>query len=129
MASFDILLATFTANAVVLASLLQDRGYKKSKFKQHSVDRGRERHSSLIAAKSLTSIVGGRQKWGSNEDLIRGGDKRDMMIRMEILKGARSFNERRELEKPDKAKLQEIRVDSMWEVHVDKRISGKDDFS
>jgi hypothetical protein len=41
LASIDILLVTFTSNAVVLSSLLQDRGYKKSKYRHvqelHSV--------------------------------------------------------------------------------------------
>ncbi|KAH8588364.1 hypothetical protein B0O99DRAFT_488826, partial [Bisporella sp. PMI_857] len=33
LASFDLLVSTFTSNAVVLGSLLRDRGYKKEKYK------------------------------------------------------------------------------------------------
>jgi hypothetical protein len=108
MASLDILLATFTANAVVLASLRQDRGYKKSKFKQTSL---KDRKSSLLTARSHVSVVGGagrKSRWGSDEDLIIDGDKKDVLIRMKVLKGERLSESGVEI--PGKAKLQEIRV-------------------
>ncbi|TVY81463.1 hypothetical protein LSUE1_G002770, partial [Lachnellula suecica] len=109
MASIDILLATFTANAVVLASLLQDRGYKKTKFKQRSVDMGRKME--LMTARSHASVVGGRNnRWSSDEDLIIEGERRNGPIRLQVLKGERPFSDVSGLEKPDKAKLQEIRV-------------------
>jgi len=126
IASFDILLATFTANATVLTSLLQDRGYKKSKFKQRNMER--ERRSSHMTAKSRTIVIGGsKNNWGSDEDLIRDGDMKDV-IRMDDLDGEKVPREIDGLERPDKAKLQEIRVDSAWEVHIDTRGSVRDHF-
>jgi hypothetical protein len=117
LASFDILLSTATANAVVLASLLQDRGYKKSKFKQRSIDR-------------KSSIIEGRKnRWGSDEDLIIDGDTKNELIPMEVLKGERPFSGVSGVSEPGRAKLQEIRVASTWEVHVDRRSATKDDFS
>lgn len=114
------------ANATVLTSLLQDRGYKKSKFKQRDMER--DRRSSHMIAKSRTIVIGGsKNKWGSDEDLLRDGELKDM-IRMEVLNGEKPPREIGGLERPDKARLQEIRVDSMWEVHVDERGSVKDDF-
>ncbi|TVY88531.1 hypothetical protein LAWI1_G004578 [Lachnellula willkommii] len=126
IASFDILLATFMANATVLTSLLQDRGYKKSKFKQRDMER--DRRSSHMTAKSRTIVIGGnKNRWGSDEDLIRNGELKDM-IGMEVLNGEKPPREMGGLERPDKARLQEIRVDSAWEVHVDERGSVKDHF-
>lgn len=102
---------------MVLASLLQDRGYKKSKFKQRSIDR-------------KSSIIEGRKnRWGSDEDLIIDGDTKNELIPMEVLKGERPFSGVSGVSEPGRAKLQEIRVASTWEVHVDRRSATKDDFS
>lgn len=138
LASLDILLTTFISNAVVLLSLLRDRGYKKTKYK----------HGTALAGFHTkgTMGIGGRKrvnesppltKWGSDENLVssndRGyGDTKDVSIRMEVLsdKRSRSSAERTSPERtrpehgldlPPQVKLQEIRIASTWEVSVENR--------
>jgi len=97
---------------VVLASLLQDRGYKKSKFKQQrSTDR------------RVSVIEGRKNRWDSDEDLIIQGSAKDESIRLEVFKGERPFSL---IIEPANAKLQEIRVANTWEVHIDRRSVTKD---
>ncbi len=96
LASIDILLVTFTANAVVLVSLLQDRGYKKSKYKHV-----RELGSSDPRLLQTRSKAAGHRsnRWDSDEDLVSKdsggngtggygfgrGDEGEMIIGMEPL--------------------------------------------
>ncbi|CZR58013.1 related to integral membrane protein PTH11 [Phialocephala subalpina] len=80
LASLDILLSTFISNAVVLFSLLSDRGYKKSKYKfQHPqpYPNINDRKGSTTGPTNMTFENGGRgrrpSRWGSDEDLMRVG--------------------------------------------------------
>lgn len=138
LASLDILLTTFIANAVVLLSLLRDRGYKKTKYK----------HGTALAGYHTKGTMGsgGRKragespqltKWGSDENLVSSddhgySDTKGVSISMEVLsdKRSRSSAERTSpgrtsqehgLEVPPQAKLQEIRIASTWEVSVENR--------
>jgi hypothetical protein len=109
VASFDILISTAAANAVVLGSLLQDRGYKKAKYK-HGV-------TELDGFARRPSAPGHtlRDTWGSDEDLMRAdAEGKVVVIGMDELpiQG---------VEEPAKAKLSEIRVASTWEVKVVER--------
>jgi hypothetical protein len=126
VASFDILLATFTSNAIVLGSLLQDRGYKKTKYKHGDAQSG------FNARKGSAGGVTGREfgatkilhdRWGSDEDLMRtssGGDKGSVVIGLEELPSPVERNGRN-LDVPPKARFPEIRVASTWEIQVDSR--------
>src|SRR6187402_860998 len=67
VASFDILLSTFTSNAVVLGSLLQDRGYKKEKYKFDGAEFNVRRSNERTGRRPTT-------RWGSDEDLMRGSE-------------------------------------------------------
>lgn len=69
LASMDILLATFTSNAVVLGSLLQDKGYKKEKYKHGDVKSGYNAKKTGAGGFSGTKIM--QNRWGSDEDLMR----------------------------------------------------------
>jgi hypothetical protein len=120
VASFDILLATFTANAVVLGSLLQDRGYKKTKYKHGDAKSGFNARKGSAAERGFGTTVL-HNRWGSDEDLMRtssGGDKGSVVIGLEELP---SPTESRKPDVPPKAKFPEIRVASTWEIQVDDR--------
>ena len=133
LASMDILLATIISNAIVLLSLLRDRGYKKTKYKHGTAQAG-------FHTKGTVGIGGNRRrggesppttKWGSDENLVSNhdayGDKKGAMISMEVLrsdKRSRSSGERTSVEEtgldaPPKAKLQDIRIATTWEVSVE----------
>jgi hypothetical protein len=123
VASFDILLATFTSNAVVLGSLLQDRGYKKTKYKHGDAKSGFNARKGSAADKGgiqvATKVM--HDRWGSDEDLMRtssGGDKGSVVIGLEELP---SPVESRKPGLPPRAKFPEIRVASTWEIQVDRR--------
>ena len=130
IASFDILLATFTSNAVVLSSLLQDRGYKKTKYKHGTERDGFHVKRPNTGAAELKKVLS--NKWGSDEDLMRSSDRDGevvelgengkVLIAMDILKGDGKKNgrEHERPEVPPKAKLQDIRVATTWEIRVDK---------
>ena len=133
VASFDILLATFISNAVVLGSLLQDRGYKKTKYKHGDAKSGfNARKGSATAGDGVGGLEGrggGRfgkvahERWGSDEDLMRtssGGDKGSVVIGLEELPSP-TESARRKPDVPPKAKFPEIRVASTWEIQVDRR--------
>lgn len=128
VASFDILVATFTSNAVVLGSLLQDRGYKKEKYKFGAAGRDFNTKRTDGGARRPTT------RWGSDEDLMRPGDSltedgkegsgKGVVIGLRELDvdGKKST----EVDKPDpppKAKFPEIRVASTWEIKVVDRNS------
>jgi hypothetical protein len=133
VASFDILLATFTSNAVVLGSLLQDRGYKKTKYKHGDAKSGfNARKGSATAGDGVGGLEGrgggrfgkvARERWGSDEDLMRtssGGDKGSVVIGLEELPSP-TESAGRKPDVPPKAKFPEIRVASTWEIQVDRR--------
>ncbi|CZT47622.1 related to integral membrane protein PTH11 [Rhynchosporium secalis] len=139
VASFDILLATFTSNAIVLVSLLQDRGYKKSKYKvQPSTYENRD-----LLMKVPTGRGGPRpSRWGSDEDLISVGKASTGATAMEVfsssslrgkagaelgIESGRSRSRARSrssavLEEPAKAILQEIRVEETWQITVEGNV-------
>jgi hypothetical protein len=114
MASIDILLATFTANAVVLGSLLSDRGYKKTKYKHGAPSQGFNAKTKTAGG---TKII--RNQWGSDEDLIYETDVDNKAVAISL----ETFDPPRE---PPKSKFQEIRVNSTWEVQVDEISTPKD---
>lgn len=144
LASFDILLATFTSNALVLVSLLQDKGYKKSKYKTPA--KGYETRVGASQAGGTANgngaFNGGRRPsaWGSDDDLISSVDEEreagksgGSVVAMEVLprksdvggklgtgRSGRSRSRGRGLiEEPPRAKLQEIRVAQTWEIVVE----------
>jgi hypothetical protein len=139
LASLDILFATFISNAVVLLSLLQDKGYKKAKYKHGTTKAGF--HTKGSTATGLGGISGsgmgavdGRplSRWGSDENLMRKGgleDGKSVFISMEVLKGDGKSSKGSsdgdgdtmgELPNMPRAQLKEIRVASTWEVHVER---------
>ncbi|KAG4430009.1 hypothetical protein IFR05_014504 [Cadophora sp. M221] len=131
VASFDILLATFTSNALVLVSLLQDRGYKKSKYKvQPSTYENRN------ALTKTPTAGGGRRpsRWGSDEDLISEGKEGTGVIAMEVYpssasRGKGSADGGRTspvIEEPAKVKLQEIRVAQTWQITVEDDVKDRE---
>jgi hypothetical protein len=142
LASMDILLATFITNATVLVSLLQDRGYKKTKYK-HGTERGGF-HVKTTVKGGVAEGVGRvrHDRWGSDEDLMRsesddGGGLRKKedgtivtveSIGMGDLKRGGSVGGERSMEGskngalpgvPGKAKLKAIRVATTWNIRVE----------
>lgn len=116
VASFDILLATFTSNAVVIGSMLQDRGYKKEKYKYNSQNTKRNDGGSRRPT----------NPWGSDEDLMRPGEssedgKEGVLIGLRSLGRSDSRKSLRRPEELPKVKFPEIRVANTWEVQVDER--------
>lgn len=91
LASIDVLISTATANALVVTSFLQDRGFKKLKYQYpegedgpihaggghelSSIDHGKANRFSRLAVSSTgngsKSPGRRRQPWGSDEDLMR----------------------------------------------------------
>jgi hypothetical protein len=98
MASIDMLVATVAANAVVLSSLLQDKGYKKLKYR-HMADGDpfKARTGSKTPLKN---------QWGTDEDLMQYDDMENNAPSIEM-------NPIRRLEQ---AKFPVIMVESRWEV-------------
>lgn len=134
VASFDILLATFTSNALVLVSLLQDRGYKKSKYKvQPSTYENRN-----VLTKTPTAGGGRRpSRWGSDEDLISEGKESTGVIAMEVYPSSTSRGKGSAeigrggrtspvIEEPARAKLQEIRVAQTWQITVEDDVKDRE---
>jgi len=103
MASADILVVTFAANAVVLGSLLQDKGYKKLKYKHPVIG---VRPTERTAGKSVL-----QKQWGSDEDLMRADD-------FETNSEAVELSEIPSHRIPPTATLRSIVVKSTWEVNV-----------
>jgi hypothetical protein len=141
LASMDILLATFISNATVLISLLQDRGYKKTKYKH-----GTERDGFHVKATLKGGVLQGvgkvrHERWGSDEDLMRSesddaslrkkGDGTVVSVEsigMKDLKRGGSVGGERSRERskdrvlpevPGKVKLKEIRVATTWDIRVE----------
>lgn len=112
VASFDILLATFTSNAVVLGSLLQDRGYKKEKYKPSRIKQDfhhKRGHGTL-------SLM----RWSSDDELMRLSsgkeDERGISLDTLSLKSKKGGKKEAVMER---ARFPEIRVNSTWEVQVE----------
>ncbi|TAQ85608.1 hypothetical protein B7494_g6066 [Chlorociboria aeruginascens] len=102
LASFDILIATVTTNAVVLASLLQDRGYKKVRYRMGALGYG------VIERR----LVRSENMCESTEDLA--------MVNMD---GKRIGDLGIVIEEIDMPReLKEIRVNSTWEVKVERMV-------
>lgn len=110
LASIDILLATATSNAIVLSSLLQDKGYKKTKYKYDAGGELQKIKSNNNGRKAA------RDRWGSDEDLMMASsdDRSSVAIGMEPLSPDGNA-----LRAPPKARMQEIRVNQTWEVAVE----------
>ena len=135
VASFDMLLATFTSNALVLVSLLQDRGYKKSKYKVQPLT-----YENRNGLTKTPTAGGGRRpsRWGSDEDLISEGKEGSGVIAMEVFPGTGTGTGSRGkssaeggrpspvLEEPAKAKLQEIRVATTWQISVEDDVKDRE---
>ncbi len=68
MASLDMLVATITVNAVVLSSLVQDKGYKKLKYK-HARD-----VMDPFTGRGVTKVQTNKSRQGSDEDLMQYDD-------------------------------------------------------
>ncbi|KAH8820806.1 hypothetical protein F5884DRAFT_61335 [Xylogone sp. PMI_703] len=116
LASIDILVATFTSNAIVLISLIQDKGYKKSKFKYNNGANSLKMSNIKLAngGRSAAAVAAYKNSWGSDEDLMREegslsdgkGGVTESVVMLDTL----------DVKKPAQAKLQEIRVNQTWEV-------------
>jgi len=90
---------------VVLGSLLQDRGYKKEKYKY------------VQSVQFSKRGAPGPARWGSDEDLMQEVGKEGMEISLQDMKVAGGRGDG--IGRPAKAKFPEIRVNSTWEVQVD----------
>jgi hypothetical protein len=115
-----MLLATFTSNAVVLGSLLQDRGYKKTRYKHGDAKSGynaRRGNAGGVAGMDFGSAKILHDRWGSDEEdlvcTVSGGDMGSVMVELEEVS---SPAESRRLDVPPKAV---IKVSSTWEIEVD----------
>jgi hypothetical protein len=122
-----MLLATFTSNAVVLLSLLQDRGYKKTKYKHGTAKAGFHTRGTIGGGGRRPSRPATR--WGSDENLMRnsegegGLETKAELISLKTLRidgktVVESVIESDPPRLPQKAQLQEIRVYETWEVSV-----------
>lgn len=141
LASLDILLATFIANAVVLVSLIRDRGFKKSKWKWEDVSaiNGTEvigvrkvqvgwnskasDWKASMSPKTYTQAITGGVDENSKKSWENGSRKTDEEgVEMESLSRARSKDmddglRMAGVERPEQARLLgEIRVAREWEV-------------
>lgn len=114
ISSLDVLLNAFIANAVVLCALLQDKGYKKTKYKPPIA---------LALAKTNTKPRPRRNEaWDSDEELIAGGGP------MAGSRGASKVAVGAGLDSPGaiemipmpSARFQSIRVKQTWEVEVEE---------
>lgn len=115
VASFDVLLATFTSNAVILGSLLKDRGYKKEKYKHGP-----------YTTQRLSNDMRRENKRGSDEDLMQPIPKDDDkgLFRMQDLRFDKETGKRMPMPSMPTAKLSEIRVASTWEIKVSDKETG-----
>jgi hypothetical protein len=114
MASIDILVATIAVNAVVLSSLVQDKGYKKLRYK-HMLDR--DPFTGTAANKNQLKM-----RQGSDEDLMQYDDmeQNEPSIEMDGIR------------RPEHAKYPVIVVESRWEVDTtesDNTLAGKNETS
>ncbi|PQE31958.1 hypothetical protein CJF32_00001570 [Rutstroemia sp. NJR-2017a WRK4] len=122
IASFDILLTTFTSNSSVIGSLLQDKGYKKSKYKNPIIGTSPSPYTLSKAPPSRN------RKLDSDEDLMIKEDRKSgVVIALEVMRKSEddgsSVGEGREREigvkKPEEAWMgDQIRVETAWEIAV-----------
>lgn len=98
MASIDILVATIAVNAVVLSSLVQDKGYKKLRYK-HMVDG--DPYTGNAANKSTL-----KKQQESDEDLMQYDDLEQNGPSIEMDR----------IRRPEQAKFPVIVVESRWDV-------------
>ncbi|KAM3078588.1 hypothetical protein ACMFMG_006458 [Clarireedia jacksonii] len=126
IASFDILLATFTSNSSVIGSLLQDKGYKKSKYKNPITGTSPSSYSLSKAPPSRN------RKLDSDEDLmIKEDGQSGVVIALEVMRKSESDSisvaDGREramgVRKPEEAWMGVergggIRVETAWEIAV-----------
>ncbi len=117
--------------------MLQDRGYKKTKYK-HGTERDGfhvKRISNPLDGTSRGIQKTRTERWGSDEDLMRSSDidelsknsdgKGETVVSVEMQdfkrEGSRSRSRSRlgMPQSPEKAKLKEIRVASTWEIRVE----------
>lgn len=134
-----MLLNTFTANAVVLFSLLADRGYKKSKFKNDFAGTKTGRSGVIKGGKG--SLGRADERWGSDEDLMEGKGAGVVIGMRDLGEGERERDRDGEedegigplaggglgrkksvgIARPKEARLGDIRVASTWEIRVDDK--------
>lgn len=130
IASLDIVVATLVSNAIVLLSLLQDKGYKKRKYRPGAqADLGVKAPFETGRKRSDSSPP--QTKWGSDENLVSvqetDSEGHPSMIRMATLKSSkksRSSQEKKsseDLREPQRVKLQDIRIASTWEVSISQK--------
>ncbi|KOS17821.1 hypothetical protein ESCO_002920 [Escovopsis weberi] len=67
LASVELIFATASANALIIASFIRDRGVKKKKFRRRSTPISYE--PPMTAHRSRRPTI--RRHWGSDEDLVR----------------------------------------------------------
>ncbi len=108
----------------MLASLLQDRGYKKTKYKH-----GAEREGFHV--KGMGKVPGWKESaagiWGSDEDLMGAGRGTEIGKQASIRRGSlimlddlgEGTKDDGGLKVPAQAKLQEIKVETQWDVQVE----------
>lgn len=109
--ALDALLNAFIANAVVLCALLQDKGYKKSKYK----------HDPTIIKNITKPKSRGREPWDSDEELIMG-EIMDGSSRGESRVAVNGRTERAdaiEMTPVSGMKLKSIQVKQTWEVEIE----------
>lgn len=131
LASFDILIVTLVSNAIVLLSLLHDRGYKKKKYKPEHTQTDLGAKTNLEMQRQISNHLTMKAMWGSDEHLVaideQDSDDRSESIRMETLKAgkkARPSQDKRStdfLSEPQRVKLQDIRIASTWEVSITQK--------
>ncbi|KAK6585934.1 hypothetical protein PZA11_000991 [Diplocarpon coronariae] len=122
IASFEILLATFTSNALVLVSLLQDRGYKKTKYKIPPAD---YESRNILSQVPTTARGRGSSLWGGDTDLMAGGKGYSDVVAMDVypstdleLDSGAARRGSTLPKEPKKARMQEIRYAQTWEITV-----------
>ena len=128
MASLDILIATVISNAIVLLSLLQDRGYKKRRYRPGTAQADPAVKAPIVTGRERSSSSPSQTKWGSNENLVSNretdGDGKSDMIQMERLNSNKQSTSSKDkasadtVNEPQRAKLQDIRIASTWEVSI-----------
>jgi hypothetical protein len=105
---------------VVLLSLLQDRGYKAPRYK--GIVEREFRTTSPTGYRKGEGAKGG--EWGDEEELVKNGGKEGSVVEMrafsEASDGRSSSLGRKSLRVPEKAKLQEIRVATTWDIKVEE---------
>jgi hypothetical protein len=131
--SLDMLLNAAWSNAVVLCALLQDKGFKKPKYKPKFEYNPNDKSHFTTAKTRAGSKSTARDPWDSDEELIAGETMDGGSTRGEtsvaVNAGGKQFDDRhgtfemRPLP-PSKAQMNSgsIRVAQTWEVAVEERV-------